>query len=97
MTDQTPEARSHEPTAEPLALRLNDQLGRLVDAEMAAYSDAAYADHGSARDQLERFAADVRAAVQAAERERCASIARHVADGCTDCDAHDILQRILKA
>lgn len=38
----------------------------LVDAEMAAYSDGAYADHGSARDQLERFAAAVRATPPAA-------------------------------
>lgn len=28
----------------------------LIDAEMADYSDGAYADHGSARDQLTRFA-----------------------------------------
>ena len=29
----------------------------LIDAEMAEYSDDAYADHGSARDSMERFAA----------------------------------------
>jgi flagellar motor switch protein FliG len=27
----------------------------LIDAEMAEYSDGAYADHGSAKDQLTRF------------------------------------------
>lgn len=42
---------------------------------------------------LEQFATRI----EAAERERCAAIAREVADGCTDCDAHDILARILKA
>jgi len=31
MTDQTPEARRPEPAAEPLALRLNDQLGLLPE------------------------------------------------------------------
>jgi len=35
-------------------------IERLVDAEMSEYSNAAYADHGSARDQLQRFAALVR-------------------------------------
>ena len=59
----------------------NDLLGRLVDAEMAAYSDAAYAEHGSARDQLERFAADV----QAAERQRWIAKA-----GAAYTDAHAI-------
>lgn len=33
----------------------------LVNAEMSEYSEGAYADHGSARDQLTRFAALVRA------------------------------------
>ncbi len=63
---------TEQPGASPA---LSDQLGRLVDEEMSAYHDAAYADHRSARDQLERFAA----AVQAAERERwqkaCGAIA----------------------
>ena len=41
---------------------------KLIDAEMKEYSDGAYADHGSARDQLERFAE----LVAAQEREACA-------------------------
>lgn len=56
---------TEQPGASPA---LSDQLGRLVDEEMSAYHDAAYADHRSAHDQLGRFAA----AVQAAERERWA-------------------------
>ena len=60
----------------PLEVRLSDQLGNefawltaRIDAEMAEYSDAAYADHGSARDQLERFAAEVMAPLWARIRE----------------------------
>jgi hypothetical protein len=43
-------------------------LKTLIDAEMAEYSDGAYADHGSARDCLESFAARV----ATEEREACA-------------------------
>lgn len=57
----------------PAKVASTDGLGPLVDAEMAEYSDGAYADHGSSRDQLQRFAA----AVQAAERRRCASVLRY--------------------
>lgn len=32
-------------------------LKTLIDAEMTEYSDGAYADHGSARDSMERLAA----------------------------------------
>lgn len=35
-------------------------LSDLVEAEMAAYSDGEYSDHGSARDSLTHFAATVR-------------------------------------
>ena len=38
-------------------------IEQLIEAEMAEYSDAAYADHGSARHQLRRFADLVRNAV----------------------------------
>jgi hypothetical protein len=31
----------------------------LINDEMSEYSDGAYADHGSARDSMERFAASV--------------------------------------
>lgn len=42
----------------------------LIDAEMAEYSDGAYADHGSARDSLERFASRVKAdALEAQAKE----------------------------
>ncbi len=41
MTDQTTEARSHEPTAEPLALRLNDQLGQASEARKPCTCDGA--------------------------------------------------------
>jgi hypothetical protein len=34
-------------------------LKTLIDAEMSEYSDGAYADHGSARDSMERLAARV--------------------------------------
>jgi hypothetical protein len=37
------------------------------------------------------------AASVAAERKRCAAIARRVADGCTDCDAHYIMEMIENA
>jgi hypothetical protein len=42
-----------------------DWLTARIDAEMGSYSDAAYATHGDARDQLERFAADVMAPLRA--------------------------------
>lgn len=48
-----------------------------IDAEMAEYSDGAYADHGSARDQLERFAADVIAMANAQCAEWCAKVQAH--------------------
>lgn len=35
-------------------------ISDLVEAEMAAYSDGEYSDHGSARDSLKRFAEAVR-------------------------------------
>ncbi len=42
----------------------------LIGAEMAEYSDGAYADHGSARDSLERFASRVKAdALEAQAKE----------------------------
>ena len=44
-------------------------LSELIAAEMAQYSDGAYADHGGARDQLERFAAEVQAPLLARIRE----------------------------
>ena len=40
-------------------------LMELIDAEMAEYSNGAYADHGSARDQLERFYTIARADLEA--------------------------------
>ncbi len=48
----------------------------LIDAEMAEYSDAAYADHGGARDQLERFAE----AIAKLEREACARLCEETAN-----------------
>jgi hypothetical protein len=39
MTDQTPEARNPEPAAEPLALRLNDQLGLAPDEPVDDYGN----------------------------------------------------------
>lgn len=84
---------------EPLALRLTDLLGPLPER---AVRDIANGLNG-VQPKLAQWRRDlmlaraVAAAVVAAERERCAAIAREVADGCTDCDAHDILQRILKA
>jgi hypothetical protein len=49
-------------------------VNSLVEAEMVEYSEGAYADHGSARDQLKRFAAIVKSetlyeAVKIAEEE----------------------------
>lgn len=59
--------------ATPGNVRLNDGLGLLVDAEMAAFSDGAYAKHSDARSQLWDFAR----AVQAAEREQARTKALH--------------------
>lgn len=42
----------------------------IIEAEMREYLDGAYADSGTARNQLERFAELVRAA----EREACAKL-----------------------
>jgi hypothetical protein len=46
-------------------------IRKLIDVEMAEYSEGAYADHGSARDQLELFAR----LITASEREACAQLA----------------------
>ena len=35
------------------------ELAALIDKEMREYSDGAYADHGSAKNQLEHFAREV--------------------------------------
>lgn len=56
----------------PAALRLSDQLGRLVAAEMAAYYEGEYMDHSVARARLRDFAASI----AAAERERWAPLLR---------------------
>lgn len=52
-----------------------EQIIALIDAEMAEYLDAAYADYHGARDQLERFAALIEQAVRQDEREQCAKVA----------------------
>ena len=41
------------------------EIAKLIDAEMKEYSEGAYADHGSARNQLERFAELVTASLKA--------------------------------
>ena len=43
----------------------DEQIKALIDSEMAEYHDGAYADHGSARDQLERFARAIESAATA--------------------------------
>lgn len=48
----------------------------IIEAEMREYLDGAYADSGTARNQLERFAELVRAA----EREACALVCDEQAD-----------------
>ena len=55
-----------QPNDPPLLVASTDQLGPMIEAEMAEYSDGAYAKHSDARYQLRQFAR----AVQAAERER---------------------------
>lgn len=55
--------------ASPVDQSVGRHVPSLIAAEMAQYSDGAYADHGSARDQLERFAAEVQAPLLARIRE----------------------------
>ena len=55
--------------ASPVDQSVGRHVPGLISAEMAQYSDGAYADHGSARDQLERFAAEVQAPLLARIRE----------------------------
>lgn len=55
--------------ASPVDQSVGRHVPSLIAAEMAQYSDGAYADHGSARDQLERFATEVQAPLLARIRE----------------------------
>lgn len=55
--------------ASPVEQSVGRHVRGLISAEMSQYSDGAYADHGSARDQLERFAAEVQAPLLARIRE----------------------------
>ncbi len=45
-----------------------------IDSEMVDYWDGAYADHGSARDMLERFSSDIAALVRAHALEEAAAV-----------------------
>ena len=72
MTTKDTNPRPDGHAAEPLALRLNDQLGPLVAAEMAEFRDGAYAKTSDAEAQLWGFAR----AVQSAERARCRDLVR---------------------
>lgn len=46
-------------------------ISEIIEAEMQEYSDGAYADHGGARDQLQRFAAAIIAATKEEDAKIC--------------------------
>jgi hypothetical protein len=84
MSDDQTEASKPATTAEPLALRLNDQLG-LAPAYLgnghAAYAAsvvAAWPEHNRARFGTLLFTGAQLEAATAAERERCAAVAEGV-------------------
>ena len=72
--DELAKSRASTGGLERRLLRSDDMFKDLIDAEMAEYSDAAYADHGGARDQLERFAE----AIARREREACAKACEEI-------------------
>ena len=59
------------------------ELAALIDKEMREYSDGAYADHGSAKNQFEHFAR----AIEAEVRARDEALIRQLVDAlCMPCD-----------
>lgn len=66
------QADATRPDGSELSAELGNEFAWLtarIDAEMAEYWDGAYADSGCAKDQLERFAAEVMAPLHARIRE----------------------------